>query len=78
MWMKLEIFLLSEVRQRKTNSVYRLYAESNKNDTKNSFIKWKLRFQRQSYGYHRGNLGGKGGGIGRMGITYTHYCIKHD
>ena len=44
---------------------------------KNLFIKQKQihRFQNQSCGYHRGNNWGKGR-IGKVGITYTHYCIK--
>ena len=32
-WMDLEIIILSEVRQRKTNIIYHLYVESKKNDT---------------------------------------------
>ena len=41
--MNLEIIILNEVSQRKTNIVlYHLYVESNKNDTKNLFIKQKL------------------------------------
>ena len=36
-WMELEIIILSEVRQRKTNIWYHLHVESKKNDT-NEFI----------------------------------------
>ena len=36
-WMELEIIILSEVRQRKTNIWYHLHVESKKNDT-NGFI----------------------------------------
>ena len=42
----------------------------------NSFIKQQSHiFQNQSYGYHRGNQYGEGG-VRRMGLIYTHYCIK--
>ena len=56
-WMQLEIIILSEVSQRKTNIIwYHLYMESNKNDTKQ---KKTHRFQNQSYGYHRQNFWGR-------------------
>ena len=44
---------------------------------KNLFIKQKgtHRFQNQCYGYHRWNHCGEGR-ILRVGLTYTHYCIK--
>ena len=44
---------------------------------KNVFIKQKKtnKFQHQFQGYNRGSYGGEGG-TGRMGISYTHYCIK--
>ena len=32
-WMDLEIIILSEISQRKTNIIYHLYVESKKNDT---------------------------------------------
>ena len=61
-WMDLEVIILSEVRQRKTNTIwYHLYVESNlKMIQKNLFIKQKLTHGclKQSYGYHRGNGGG--------------------
>ena len=43
----------------------------------NLFIELKEthRFQKQSFGYHRGN-GGWERGIERMGVTYTNYCIE--
>ena len=38
-WLDLEISLLSEVSQRKTNIIYHLHVESNKNDTKELIYK---------------------------------------
>ena len=40
-WMDLQIIILSEVSQRKTNIIYHLYVESNKNDTKELIYKTK-------------------------------------
>ena len=40
-WMGLEIIILNEVSQTKVNLLYHLYMESNKNDTKNLFVKQK-------------------------------------
>ena len=83
-WMDLGIIILSEVSQSKANIMWDyLYVGSNKNDTKEHIYKTETNSQisNQSYGYHRGNCcreGGIGrvGGIRRVGITYTHYCIK--
>ena len=41
-WMDLQIIILNEVRQRKTNIMwYKLYVESKKNDKMNLFTKQK-------------------------------------
>ena len=52
-WMDLDIIILSEVRQRKTNIMYHLYGEFNKMIQKNLLIKQKKshRFQNQINGY---------------------------
>ena len=50
----LEIIILSEVSQTKTNIIcYHLYVESKKNDTMNLFTKQKQshRCRKQTYGY---------------------------
>ena len=51
--MDLEVIILSEVRQRKTNIMYHLYGEFNKMIQKNLLIKQKKshRFQNQINGY---------------------------
>ena len=52
-WMDLEIIILSEVSQRKTNIIgYHLYVESKKNDKMNVFTKQKQthRHRKQTYG----------------------------
>ena len=61
-WMDLEIIILSEVSQTKTNIIwYHLYVESKKIIQRNSFTKQKQtnRHRRQSYSYQRGR-GGEG------------------
>ena len=53
-WMDLEIIILSEVRQRKTNIIwYHLYVESKKMIQMNLFTKQKQthRHRKQIYGY---------------------------
>ena len=61
-WMDLEIIILSEVSQTKTNIVwYCLYVESKKNDTENLFTK-----QKSTHGHRKQIYGTKGereGGI---------------
>ena len=64
-WMDLEIIILSEVRERKTNIIrYHSYVESNfkKMIQMNLFTKKKqtYRRQKQTYGYQRGNVWGEG------------------
>ena len=59
--MDLEITILSEVRQRKTNTIrYCLYVESKKMTQMNFFMKQNQthRPREQTYGYQRGKLGG--------------------
>ena len=61
-WMDLEVIILSEVSQRKTNIIwYHLHVESKKMTQMNLFTKRKQthRHRKQTYGYQRG----KGGGI---------------
>ena len=43
----------------------------------NLFTKQKQthRLGKQTYGYQRGNVGGEGGIIRSLGLTYTHYYI---
>ena len=58
-WMDLEIFILSELNQTKTNIIwYHLYAESKKMIQMNLFTKQKQthRLRRQTYGYQRGKV----------------------
>ena len=78
--MDLEIIVLSEVSQKKTNIIWEhLYVESKKKKKKtqmNLFPKQKESYTHriQTYGYQRG----KGWGeeyIRRMGLTYTHHYI---
>ena len=45
MWMYLEIIILCQVRQRKTNIAYHLYVESNKNDTEELIYKTETNSQ---------------------------------
>ena len=78
-WMQQEIFILSEVRhRRKTIICYHLHVESNKMIEKNLFIKQKEthKFEKKSYHYHKWNHCGEGR-IPRVGVTYTHYCMKY-
>ena len=62
-WMDLEIIILSEVRQRKTNIIYHLHVEFRKMIQMNLFTKEKQthRLQNQDFGYQRGKVvaGGK-------------------
>ena len=58
-WMDLEIIIISEVRQRKTNITwYCLYVESKKMIQMNLLTKQKLtqRHRKQTYGYQRGRM----------------------
>ena len=64
-WMNLEIIILSEVSQTKTNIIrYHSYVESNfflKGKEANEHIyKWKqtYRYRKQTCGYQMGNIGG--------------------
>ena len=59
-WMDLQIIILSEVSQRKTNIIwYHLYVESKKMIQMNLFTKQKhtFRHRKQTYGYWRGKDG---------------------
>ena len=70
-WMDLEIIVLSEVRQRKTNIIwYHLYAESKKMIQMNLFTKQKQthRLRERTYGYQRGRVGGRD----RLGVWDWH------
>ena len=63
-WTDLEIIILSEVSQTKTNIIrYHSYVESNfkKKIQMNLFTKQKqtYRYQKQTYGYQRGNTMGR-------------------
>ena len=61
-WMDLEIIILSEVNQRKTNIIlYHLYLASKKMTHMNLFTKKKQshRCRKQTYGY-QGGTGGEG------------------
>ena len=61
--MDLEIIILNEICQSKTNIIwYHLYMESNKNDTNEVIYKTERKTHRhwkQSYGYQRGDVGGE-------------------
>ena len=74
-WMDLEIVILSEVNQTKTNIIWsHLYVESKKMIQMNLFAKQTPRHRKQTYGYQ----GIRGGGINwKTGIdTYTLLYIK--
>ena len=76
-WMDLEIIILSEVGQWKINILwYYLYVKSNKNDTKELIYKAETNSQISNpiLELPLGKLWE--GGVGRMEVTYTHYCIK--
>ena len=60
-WMDLEIVILSEIYQRKTNTIwYHLHVESFKMTQINLLTKQKQshRYRRQTHGYQRGKVGG--------------------
>ena len=62
-WIDLEIIILSEVSQRKTNIIcYHLYVESKKMIQMNLFTKQEQthRLKKQTYGYQRGKVVGEG------------------
>ena len=66
-WMDLEIVILSEVSQTKTNIIrYHLYVKSKKMIQMNLFTKQKQthRYRKQTYGYQRG----KGLGRDKLGV----------
>ena len=72
-WMDLEIVIWSKVSQTKTNTIwYHLYVELKKMIQMNLFTKQKQShgYRKQIYGYQK-----NGGYTGRLGLTYTHYCI---
>ena len=75
-WMDLEI-ILSEVSQRQIPCEITYMWNLIKWYKRTYFKKQKHThgFQNQSYGYHSWNCWGEGR-IGRVGITYTHHCIK--
>ena len=58
-WMNLEIIILNEVSQRKTN-IYHLYVESKKLIQINLFTKQKLphRRRKQTYSFQKGHVEG--------------------
>ena len=59
-WIDLEIIILSEMRQRKTNIIwYRLYVESKIQYKGTLFTKQKQTYghKKQTFGYHRGKEG---------------------
>ena len=59
-WIDLEIIILSELSQRKANSIwYHLYMESKKKIQMNLFTKQKQthRHRKQTYGYQKGKVG---------------------
>ena len=62
-WMDLEMIILSEVSQTKTNIIwYHLYVEFKKMIQMNLFTKQKQthRHRKQTYGYQRGKVGAEG------------------
>ena len=61
-WMELEIIILTEVSQTKTNIIqYHLYVECKKMIQRNLLAKQEQahRLQKQTYGYQRGKVGGE-------------------
>ena len=59
-WMNLEIIILSEISQSKTNTIwYHLYVESKKITQVSFFTQQKQthRYRKQTYGYQRGKIG---------------------
>ena len=76
-WMDLEIIILSEVIQIKTNIWYHLYVESKKNYTneltnKTETDSW---LRKWTYGYQGGMVGWGDGQIESLGLTHTHCYI---
>ena len=55
-WMDLEIVIMTEVSQRKTNTVYHLYVESKKRGTNRPIKKKKLANTKQKKGCQRGKV----------------------
>ena len=63
--MNLEMIVLSEVRQTKTNIISGLYVESRKKEIQMNLLtkhKWTHRRRKQTYGYQK-----KGGGRDKLG-----------
>ena len=60
-WMDLDIIILSEVSQTKTNTIYHLYVKSKKNDTNELIYKTEIDSQTQK----TNSLLPKGKGVGR-------------
>ena len=59
MWLDLEIIMLSEISQGKTNTVYHFYVESKKRIQMNLYTKQTQRHRKQIYGYQKGGWGGE-------------------
>ena len=59
-WMNLDIIILNEVSQRKTNTIYHLYMESKTLIQINLFTKQKLphRHRKQTYSFQKGHVEG--------------------
>ena len=77
-WMDLQIIILSEVRQRKTNIWYHLYVELKKKWYKRTYLKNRKKptdFKTNLMVTIGETIGGEGR-IGSMGIIYLQYCIK--
>ena len=77
-WVDLEIIILSEVSQTKTNSIYHLYMESKKMLQMNLFTKQKQthRLQKQTYNYQKGRGRDKSRVWDLYLYIYILLCIK--
>ena len=80
-WKNLEIIILNEIRQWKTNIVWYLYVESKKRMQMNLSTEEKQtqRFWKQTFGYQGGQVGGEvhwGFGTGRCALRYTKWLTN--
>ena len=76
-WMDLEIVILSEVSQRKRNTVwYSLFEESKRDDTKWTYLQSRNRLRDLENKLLVAGVGGEWGGqLGTLGLVSPSYCV---